>query len=116
MSVAINAVGAEAYQIPLTSDPQQFEILLAGVNYTITSRWNDQCGFWFINIADSNGDPIASNIPLITGADCLDGLDYLEIDGSLYILTSGSHPDDVPTLDNLGTACNLYFVTVSTDE
>lgn len=116
MSVPVSTAGANAYQIPLANTPQEFEIPLAGVVYTFTSKWNDMGGFWAVDIADANNDPIASNIPLITGADCLEGLDYLEFDGSLYVLTGGASPDDAPTLANLGVDSNLYFVTVNADE
>jgi hypothetical protein len=116
MSTLPTAPGANAYLIPLSTDPEIFPIDLAGTTYTITCKWNDQGQYWCLDLADVNAVAIASNIPLITGADCLSGLDYLEIGGSLYVLTSGASPDDVPTLENLGIDCNLYFVTVNTDE
>jgi len=90
--------------------------LLAGVTYTLTSKWNDICSYWALDIADSNENPIVSNIPMITGTDCLAGLEYLGINGSIYVLTNGADPDDVPTLVNLGVDSNLYFVTVNTNE
>jgi hypothetical protein len=103
------------YLIPLTNAPQTFSITLAGVTYTMTNWWNyleyDGAGAWMLDIADAQGNPIACNIPLITGADCLDGLAYLGINGSLWVLTSGSSPFDVPTYSNLGTDSNLYFQT-----
>lgn len=103
------------YLIPLTNVPQKFTINLAGVSYTLTCKWNakefDGAGSWVLDIGDSNNNPIAENIPLITGADCLDGLAYLGINGSLFVLTNGSSPDDVPTFSNLGTDSNLYFQT-----
>lgn len=116
MSVSVNTPGANAYQLPLTNVPQQFEILFAGVTYNITSKWNDQGQYWAFDIADVNNNMIAANIPLITGADCLAGLEYLEFNGSIYVLTSGAHPDDVPTFMNLGLDSNAYFVTVNTNE
>ena len=116
MSVSINDPNAAAYLIPLVNTPQTFLIPLAGTTYTLTCKWNDIGQFWALDIADSNANPIVSNIPLITGADCLDGLDYLNFDGSLYVLTGGASPDDVPTFQNLGVSSNLYFVTESTSE
>lgn len=112
MSVSVNDPNAVAYTLPLANVPQTFQIPLAGVTYTLTCKWNDQGSFWALDIADSNSNPLVANIPLITGADCLDGLDYLGIGGSLYVLTDGASPDDVPTLDNLGVDSNVYFVTV----
>ena len=116
MSVSLNDPLANFYLIPLVNTAQQFQILLAGVTYTMTNKWNDEGGFWALDIADSTGNPIVSNIPLITGADCLAGLDYLEIGGSLYVATAGASPNDVPTFDNLGVDSNVYFLTENTNE
>jgi hypothetical protein len=113
MSVAISNPNAIAYLIPLVNVPQTFQISLNGITYTMTSRWNDMGQYWGLDIADSNNSMIVANVPLITGADCLKGLDYLGINGSLYVLTAGSMPDAVPTLDNLGVDSNLYFVSVA---
>lgn len=98
------------FLIPLLNVPQTFGINLAGVDYILTNKWNDapDAG-WVLDIADSNSVPIATNIPLITGADCLEGLEYLGIGGALYILTNGASPFDVPTYTNLGVDSNLYF-------
>lgn len=98
--------------VPLLNIPQSFDIALAGVNYTMICRWNDapDAG-WVIDLADADtGAAIVTNIPLITGADCLAGLEYLGINGQLIVFTDG---DDtaVPTLDNLGVESNLYFLT-----
>lgn len=112
----MNDPNAMAYTIPLVNTPQQFLIPLAGVTYTMTCKWNDMGQYWCLDIADSNNNPIIGNVPLITGADCLAGLDYLGIGGSLYILTGGSSPDDVPTLYTLGVTSNLYFVTENSGE
>ena len=116
MSVTSVTPGAMAYIMPLTNSPQQFLIPLAGVTYTVTNKWNDQGQYWCLDIADINDNPIVGNVPLITGGDCLAGLDYLGIGGSLYVLTEGASPDDIPTLQNLGVDSNLYFLTVNSGE
>jgi hypothetical protein len=105
------------FVIPFDNFPEQFDITLAGVDYTIISKYNDaDGGGWVIDIQDSLGNPIACNIPMITGADMLDGLEYLGIGGSLFVQTTGASPFDVPTLDNLGIDSNVYFQTTSLDE
>lgn len=98
--------------IPLQNVPQQFTIPLAGNTYLMTCKWNDapDAG-WVLDIADANtGNVLAACIPLITGADCLSGLEYLGIGGTLTVSTNGD-PSAVPTLDNLGTDSNLFFNT-----
>jgi hypothetical protein len=102
----------DVFLIPLSNVPQVFQIVLAGITYIMTSKWNPapDAG-WVVDIADEDGTALAQNIPLITGADCLEGLQYLGIQGNLYVKTSGANPLNVPTLDNLGVDSNLYFVT-----
>lgn len=100
------------FVLPLLNIPQTFEISLAGVNYIITCRYNDAIDAgWVLDISDQiTNTSIVANIPLITGADLLDGLAYLGINGSMYVYTDG---DDfaVPTVSNLGVESNVYFVT-----
>lgn len=104
------------FQIPLVNTPQQFEISLAGVDYIMTNKWNPSAeGGWVLDIADAlTSTPIACNIPLITGADLLDGLEYLGINGQLFVLTDGDQLA-VPTLDNLGVESFVYFSTEVAD-
>ena len=66
---------------------------------------------WILDIADGNsGSILAAGLPLITGADVLEGIEYLGINGSLIVYTDGN-PSAIPTLNNLGIDCNLYFLT-----
>jgi hypothetical protein len=100
------------YLIPVQNVPQTFDIALGGVNYTLTCRWNNALeGGWVLDIGDpTTGNTLAANIPLIAGADCLSGLEYLGIEGMLVVQTNGD-PYAVPTLANLGVDSNLYFLT-----
>lgn len=104
------------FSIPLNNFPQRFEISLAGTVYNLTCKWNDANeGGWVFDINDGITDtPIAAYLPLIVGANILDGLEYLGINGELYAYTDG---DELmpPTLDNLGTESNIYFVTEATE-
>lgn len=100
------------FLIPLANLPQSFDIALAGINYTLTCRWNsaDEAG-WELDIADADsGESIVAGLPLTTGTDVLSGLEYLGINGQLTVFTDG---DDmaVPTFTNLGVESNLYFLT-----
>lgn len=107
---------SSTFLIPLQNTPQNFEIALAGASYSVTCKWNDSPDAgWVIDLADAITDtPIATNIALVTGVNLLSGLEYLGINGQLYVLTDGN-PEAVPTLDNLGVESNVYFVTDLTD-
>lgn len=78
----------------------------------MTSKWNDATDAgWIIGFADqTTGVEIVNNIPLVCGVDLLDGLEYLGFGGNLVAITNGDITA-VPTLDNLGVDCFVYFVT-----
>lgn len=102
----------DVFTIPVTNIPQVFQITLAGTVYNMTCKWNDtDDAGWALDIADQNEVPLACNIPLITGDNLLDGLEYLGIEGELYVLSTGTNQFAVPTLENLGVDAFLYFVT-----
>lgn len=100
------------FLIPLLSIPQTFQISLVGKNYTLTAKWNSAADAgWQFDLSDADTDEVlVAGAPLITGADCLSGLEYLGIQGQLWVYTDGM-PDAVPTFTNLGMDSNLYFVT-----
>lgn len=103
------------FLIPLVNIPQTFDITLAGTTYTLTCKWNDTTeGVWLLDIADSISDTmLIAGIPIVPGVDLLSGLEYLGINGSFYVSTTGN-PYALPTIDNLGTDANLYFETSAT--
>lgn len=100
------------FLIPLENVPQVFEISLGGNLYLMTSKWNDADeGGWVIDLADAiSGESIVAGIPMVTGVDLLEGLEYLNIGGSLFIYTDGDQFAP-PTLENLGVESNLFFQT-----
>jgi len=102
-----------SYEIPLEPASQTFQIALAGVTYSITLWWSSASSTWNINIADANGVPIISSIPLVTGVDLLGPFGYLDFGGQLVAQTD-HNPTAPPTYDNLGTSGHLYFVVTTT--
>lgn len=101
---------ATPFLVPLQPQPQTFTIFLSGTEYVISYKWNAQNGSWIMDVADASSDPIVSGIPLITGADLLAQLEYLDLGGAMIVQTE-SDPDVIPTVDDLGTTSNLYYVT-----
>ena len=101
------------YEVPLTPDPQTFNIILGITEYALTLYWNpaDEGG-WILDIADAkSGDALAAGIPLVTGTDLLSPYAYLGFAGQLFVATDGDQ-DAVPTFENLGDQSHLYFVTL----
>jgi hypothetical protein len=64
---------------------------------------------WTLDLADQNQNPVVSGIPLVTGVDLLAPYGHLNIGGQLIAQTTND-TDAVPTLANLGSTGNLYFV------
>jgi hypothetical protein len=101
---------ATPFLIPLQPTNQVFTITLGGVQYQFTVKWNDANQAWTLDIADATGaNPIVSGIPIVTGADLLAPYGYLNFGGQLIAQTTND-TNAVPTLANLGSAGNLYFV------
>lgn len=102
------------FKIPVSNEPQTFQISLNNKEYTCSCRWNSADeGGWFLDFLDSDtGVPIVSNVPLVTGVSLLDGLDYLGFGGQLYVKTDGDN-FSVPTYENLGVESFLYFEVVN---
>lgn len=105
------------FLIPLTNTPQNFAIAIGGKEYVLTCKWCDALeGGWVLDFNDAiTGLPIVANVPLITGANCLEGLEYLGFNGDLYVYTDGAELMP-PTFENLGVESNLYFTTDLVDE
>ncbi len=102
------------FLIPLIAAPQSFQIQLAGVNYLLTVKWNaaQDAGWQFDLVNSDTNTPLVAGAPFITGADCLAGLEYLGINGQLWVYTNGE-ANDVPTFTDLGNESNLYFLTAA---
>jgi hypothetical protein len=99
-----------AYEVPTASLFQTFNISLAGVNYKMTFKWNEQNNSWILDIADSAGNALVSGVPIITGADLLEQYAYLGINGNLLAQTD-HNPNAVPTFENLGSTGHLFYLS-----
>jgi hypothetical protein len=103
---------ATPYLIPLQATNQVILVTLAGTQYQLTIRWNDANQAWTLDIATPTGTPIISGIPMVTGQDLLAAYGYMNFGGKLIVQTTND-TNAVPTLANLGSNGNLYFVVGS---
>ena len=104
--------GSQWFEIPIQSPPQSFQATLGGTLYNLTLLYRNVpggAGFWTLDIADAQSNPILQGIPLVTGADLLAQYDYLDFGGQLIVSTD-NEPDAIPTFANLGTTSHLYWV------
>lgn len=99
-----------AYEIPATpSVPQTFAIALSGVTYVMTLTWNTVVYCWVVDLADSTGTAILQGVPVVTGADLLEQVAYLQLGGNLVAQTEND-VDAVPTFDNFGINGHLFYL------
>lgn len=105
----------QVFLLPLDNFPEKFIVNVLNTNYTFTLRFNSaQDAGWIFDITDTiSNKNLACNIPLITGTNLLNGLEYLGIgqpNGEFIVYTDG---DDfaVSTYANLGIESNVYFAT-----
>ena len=101
----------QVFEIPLTpATNQRFSISLTGTTYGMTVKWSPPSSCWVIDIADINGEPLISGIPMITGIDLLQQYEYVGIAASLVVQTDFA-PDQVPGFDDLGKTGHLFVET-----
>jgi len=99
-------------EVPLTPQPQSFQITLGGNQLNLTFLYRDaEMGGWTVDIYNSAHLPIVCGVPLITGADLLAQYAYLEFGGQLWVVSDG-YPTAVPTFFNLGVVPggHLYWI------
>lgn len=97
------------YEIPLTSEAQQFQINLGDVTVTMTVRWCAPANCWIMEIADSAGVPIVQGIPLVTGVDLIGQYHYIGNVGQM-VVQSDVEPYKVPDYGSLGQSSHLYLL------
>jgi hypothetical protein len=97
-----------SYEIPLSPEPQRFNIKLAGVERILRFYWNGLSTCWCLDIF-TGSTPLLQGVPIITGIDLLAQHKHLNIGGSLIVQTDYDL-DAVPTFDNLGQTGHLYFI------
>lgn len=99
------------FEIPITpATPQRFTITLGVVIYTLTFQWCAPAAAWLLTIGTQDGTTIAGGLLLVTGADLLEQLAYLGIQGQLVVQTDHDI-DAVPTFTSLGDAGHLYYLS-----
>ena len=97
--------------LPLSTAPNQslavaLSINGQSVNLKLKISFNQQAGFWIMDIADTHGTPLVSSIPLVTGAwpagNLLAPYTYLNI-GSAFLINQNGVASDWPDSSNLGS-------------
>lgn len=88
------------YNFPNNTYTIVIEIEEKNTTFNLFFSYNLSAPYWTLEIQDVNKNPIVSNIPLLSGHNLLDGLEYLEI-GELYLFTQDDVTQEVPDSTNL---------------
>lgn len=97
--------------VPLSTAPNQSLSVALSINRQSVSlklkvSFNQQAGFWVMDIADSHGRPLVSSIPLVSGVwpagNLLSPYAYLNI-GSAFLINQNGVASDWADSSNLGS-------------
>ena len=101
----------QEFTIPLTPEPQKFNIFLSGIEYRLTVRWNDWAQSWWLEIDTPDGATnILTGIPILCGIDLLEPFTYMGFKGSMICYSNTSRND--PKKEELGITSNLLWVVL----
>lgn len=94
-----NTIQFNKYQLPET-----FSMMLSGINYQFTIRYNHVNDHLYLTIADENGIPLVTNEKLVIGE-------------RLFASVSDSNlpKDDLVLIDETGKATTVNFANVNQD-
>lgn len=100
----------KVFRIPLKPLPQRFEIELGGRAFIMIVRWNPAMPNWIMCLLDGETEQFLLNcLPFTTGLDLMSQFRHIGIEGSFVVVTDGDQ-FATPTLENLGSESNLYYV------
>jgi hypothetical protein len=98
------------YEVPLSPQPQTLSVQFPnGATYQLRLLYEftpDDC--WGLDIADDQGNPIVSGIPLVTGTDLLAQYGYLNFGCKMFCTTDGDR-NAPPRFFNLGVTSHLWL-------
>ena len=103
--------------IPLTNAPNQSISTSLAVNGSVLRLqldifFNEISQIWMMDISDSQGNLLVSDVPLLTGswpaANMLAQYGYMNI-GSAYLINLGQVADDYPNANELGNSFLLLW-------
>ena len=93
-------------RIPLDNSPNQnFNVTLSinGKNTVLNLFLSyNEGNYWTMQVRDRFKNPITDSIPLLSGQNLLQGLEYLGI-GEAFLLRNSDMNEEIPNSDNLGT-------------
>jgi hypothetical protein len=92
---------------------QQIDVILSGVQYRISLRWNGRISTWMADIHNADGLVIVLSHPLHIGIDILGQTHYMPEcpPGALGLISD--IPNAEPSYNNMSTVVKLAYLDIS---
>lgn len=87
----------------------QFSIVLSGVVYTLTFRYNGRMSRWMMNITDSSGTDLLNGIPCLIGVSMTGRFVELGLPDGDFFCIDDTNQDTQPTRDSFGIDHTLLY-------
>lgn len=108
---AIDSENSIYTRIPLRKDlfNYEFSIIIKNTIYIIRVYYNRRSSKYLIDIKDENNDPIVMSIPLLIGSQLTKRFVNEKLGDAKYLFMYNTKDIyDNPTVETIGTNCNLY--------
>ena len=92
----------------------QYVIALDGTNYTLTYTFNSRMNKWFLDLADSVGNEIVCQVPIIASWPLFDRFNDLAVPPGTLFCFDSSNSDTDPGQFDLGDRCLIYYAEEGT--
>lgn len=97
------------YEVPLRPRAEEFQIEIAGEEWTFRTHWNAALSGWTLDLGRSSTEWLVTNLALVAGHDLLAPFEHLSFGFGLWLMVDGDMEAEA-TEENLGTEAKLYAV------
>lgn len=99
-------------ELPLRQGPSIFSLSIKGRDFRFRFAYaNTEGGGWYVDIGETDGQPLVCGLPLTAGLNLLGQFGYLGLGFGLYVSVDG-RPDEAPVYDDMGNGLHVKVVTV----
>lgn len=102
-----------ALEIPILAGVNVFEqrMLLDGEFYTLNFRWNKRASRWYLDLADGEGDMIATGLAIVVGIPITAHLRaHAGVPPGVIVCVDTTDAGEDPGFDELGERCKLIYL------
>ena len=104
-------MAATSVKLPLRNDLPwyAFTLVLSGVTYTFTFRYNLRMARWLMALGDAVDAPLVMSIPLLIGRNLLGRFNADDLLPGFFFVTDDTGAESQPTRNSFGTTHSLWY-------